>query len=370
MNGRFIKDKIFNHAIKQAYQDVLYQGRQPAVVLFLEIDPSEVDVNVHPAKVEVRFRQSQLIYDFIRKSIQTALAQHKWHSPTSPLAGHHSHPSPTVSTTNDRPAETTNAMPSLDHHWSWPPQSAPSSLKETPTPVELSSAIIEEMHSTTPYTPVAPAAACEMEQPPIQAALAHVHETPPLGYALAQLHGTYILAENDIGLIIVDAHAAHERILYERFKQELADHHLHTQLLLVPITLALTTPDIEMATTHYNVFKELGFDYTIQNPTTLMITTIPQLLNKSPIETLMQDALSELQVHGTSNNIETKINQLLGTLACRSAIHTNFLLNIEEMNQVLRLIETTARSSQCNHGRPTWRQMTMKELDSWFLRGR
>jgi DNA mismatch repair protein MutL len=365
VNGRFIKDKLLNHAIKQAYQDVLYSGRQPAVVLFLDMNPSEVDVNVHPAKLEVRFLHSQLTYEFIRQSLQTALAKRQF--PTASLT---TTPTSSLAASSNLNGNSPISIPSVEtpSNWTWQPKSDPFNAKNASTPPELSSAILEQIHSTNPYTPSTPKAAI-MNQP-TQIVLEHVDQTPLLGYALAQLHGAYILAENESGLIIVDAHAAHERILYERFKQELAHHEVHTQLLLVPITLELTPQEIEAAHTYYAIFKACGFDYSIQEPNTLNITTIPQLLNKSPIETLVQDALSDLHTHGTSDRIEVQLNQLLGTLACRSAIHNHCSLTLEEMNQVLRLMETTERSSQCNHGRPTWRQMTLKELDSWFLRGR
>lgn len=370
VNGRLIKDKIFSHAIKQAYQDVLYQGRQPAVVLFLEIDPYEVDVNVHPTKTEVRFRQAQLIYDFIRQCIKSRLAQQQWHHPSHEItlnAPNVAHPSPLPLDAKNTIKDTSTTQ---SEGWTWQPKSNTSSEESMATPPLLSDQVLEAMHNTTPYTPPKDAQPTVTTTPTTQTVLHDSHATPPLGYALAQLHGTYILAENNTGLIIVDAHAAHERILYERFKTELAEHNLPIQHLLVPVKLALTTQEIETAQTHYALFKQLGFDYAIQDETILTVTTIPQLLQNSAIANLIQDALSELQLHGTSHSIETKMNQLLGTLACRSAIHTNFSLNLDEMNQVLRLIETTARSGQCNHGRPTWRQMTMKELDSWFLRGR
>lgn len=336
VNSRLIRDKRINYAVKQAYQDVLYQGRYPAVILFLTIDPTEIDVNVHPTKAEVRFRQSQLIYNFIRKSLQAALSK----GPSSPSLNSSSVPfvNPAAS-----PSTTVSA---LDEGWDWTPHK-PSFINPT---FESQPEKIESITQATP---------------PLLADI-----LPQLGFALAQLHGIYILAENQTGLIIIDTHAAHERILYEQLKLDIAKAPLPTQQLLVPITLTLNSEASALVKTHAALFERFGFACEHSEPNTLAVRTIPSLLKTIAIGPLLQDVFSDLQVQAQSSRIEQCFDTFLSSLACRSALHAHHKLSIAEMNQLLRQMETTQRSAQCNHGRPSWKQLTLQEMDKWFLRGR
>jgi DNA mismatch repair protein MutL len=354
MNGRLIKDKILSHAVKQAYQDILYRGRQPAVILFLEIEPAEVDVNVHPAKAEVRFRQPQTIYDFIYKAIKKVLATPHLCSPT-PLT------EPLTINTKQLEAQ----WEEIGYAFQKKEFSFPEKNDFPPIlPTELSQI------NTSPITPtqLPPSRLTPPISQPTELALS-VSEHP-LGYALAQLHHTYILAQNNEGLIVVDTHAAHERILYEKFKQAVRNQLEPSQLLLVPIILSLNLQEVELATIHHKLFQHIGFDYEVMSDNTIKVLSIPNWLEEDSIDVLIRGTLSDLNHYETSLRLEEKRNHLLGTLACHRATRANQVLSIQEMNHLLRLIEITPHSGQCNHGRPTWKQITLPELDSWFLRGR
>ncbi len=333
VNGRMVKDKTVAHAIRQAYADVLYHGRHPAFVLYLQIDPAEVDVNVHPAKQEVRFRDGRSVHDFVLRSLKEVLAKTQAGSVESSLPQRAS-----IATT-----------PSYFHGQQ---QSVPLQVNER---IEA----YKELHGD-------PAAQAPQPNAPTVAE----GEAPPLGYALGQLHGVYILAQNEKGLVMVDMHAAHERITYEALKETLAQQTQAAQPLLVPITLIVTEAEVRLLEEHSKLFRELGFDIESMGSDTLVLRSVPELLQKADLADLVRDVLSDLAEHGKSTRMEERINELLSTMACHGSIRANRQLTIEEMNGLLREMEVTERSGQCNHGRPTWIQLSMEDLDKWFMRGR
>lgn len=357
VNRRMVKDKLINHAVKQAYQDVLYSGRHPAFTLFIELDPRAVDVNAHPAKYEVRFRESRSVYDFVKQSLQKALANTRPIPQTIDLA---------VSTTklsassNEKIADSSLKLSDSQQN-TFPLQVPADSTRyaiETDKTLYVSfpkqeADLIEKNPSILNTTPTEDLL-CD----------------PPLGFALAQLHGIYILAENTQGLILVDIHAAHERILYERLKRELKNKGIKTQLLLIPVCLTLSQREIVLLDENANLFNQFGFKFENLGPDTVVIRQIPELLAQSNIEQLVHDVLSDLIQHGNSQLLSEKINELLSSIACHSAIRANRNMTLIEMNQLLRDMEKTSRSNQCNHGRPTWKQWSLSYLDRFFLRGR
>lgn len=357
VNRRMVKDKLINHAVKQAYQDVLYSGRHPAFTLFIELDPRAVDVNAHPAKYEVRFRESRSVYDFVKQSLQKALANTRPIPQTIDLA---------VSTTklsassNEKIADSSLKLSDPQQN-TFPLQVPADSTRyaiETDKTLYVSfpkqeADLIEKNPSILNTTPTEDLL-CD----------------PPLGFALAQLHGIYILAENTQGLILVDIHAAHERILYERLKRELKNKGIKTQLLLIPVCLTLSQREMVLLDENANLFNQFGFKFENLGPDTVVIRQIPELLAQSNIEQLVHDVLSDLIQHGNSQLLSEKINELLSSIACHSAIRANRNMTLIEMNQLLRDMEKTSRSNQCNHGRPTWKQWSLSDLDRFFLRGR
>lgn len=357
VNRRMVKDKLINHAVKQAYQDVLYSGRHPAFTLFIELDPRAVDVNAHPAKYEVRFRESRSVYDFVKQSLQKALANTRPIPQTIDLA---------VSTTklsassNEKIADSSLKLSDPQQN-TFPLQVPADSTRyaiETDKTLYVSfpkqeADLIEKNASILNTTPTEDLLC-----------------NPPLGFALAQLHGIYILAENTQGLILVDIHAAHERILYERLKRELKNKGIKTQLLLIPVCLTLSQREMVLLDENATLFNQFGFKFENLGPDTVVIRQIPELLAQSNIEQLVHDVLSDLIQHGNSQLLSEKINELLSSIACHSAIRANRNMTLIEMNQLLRDMEKTSRSNQCNHGRPTWKQWSLSDLDRFFLRGR
>jgi DNA mismatch repair protein MutL len=357
VNRRIVKDKLINHAVKQAYHDVLYHGRHPAFTLFIELDPYTVDVNAHPAKYEVRFRESRLVYDFVKQSLQKALTNTR---PTVPQTL--SALTPKTELANPLNEKNTTPSPNMA---SYQQNTFPLQVRaDSPTYAtdrDFSSAtakheglLTEKKHSIA--TPANPSedATCDS----------------PLGFALAQLHGIYILAENKQGLILVDIHAAHERILYERLKQDVKNVGIKTQILLIPISVVLTQQEILLLDEYGSEFTQFGFEFENMGPETLIIRQIPELLASRNIEQLVHDVLSDLKQHANSQRIPEKINELLSSIACHSAVRAHRRLTLVEMNQLLRDMEHTSRSNQCNHGRPTWKKLSLSELDRLFLRGR
>ncbi len=337
VNGRMVRDKLAGHAVRQAYHDVLYHGRHPAFVLYFELDPARVDVNAHPAKSEVRFRDSRLVHDFLFYTVHEAL--------TSARAGNAELAPPTM-------------LPATPYS----PQTFPHSTNYgggQQHAIDLS--VREQMHTyaalhAAPGTSIAPTAE--------QAAV------PPLGYALAQLHGIYILAENAAGLVLVDMHAAHERITYERLKAAQSGASMQAQPLLVPVSVAVSAREADAAETQVEWFTQLGFEIDRTGPQQLRVRQVPALLAQADIPSLLRDVLADLLAHGSSVRVAEAQNELLSTMACHGSVRANRRLTLPEMNALLRDMEQTERSGQCNHGRPTWRQMSIEELDRLFLRGR
>ncbi|MCW6027372.1 DNA mismatch repair endonuclease MutL [Stenotrophomonas sp. SRS1] len=370
VNGRSVRDRSVAHAVKMAYGDVLFHGRQPAYVLFLELDPTRVDVNVHPAKHEVRFRDSRLIHDFVYRTLKEALAETR---AGMTAAGAQVHATESVATA--APAYGLPSAGSTGYALAgngaggglggdWRPQQSPLGLRVADAP---------SAYAALYAAPGGTAAASSLPPMPTDNGLpvtAADSGVPPLGYAIAQLHGIYILAENAEGLIVVDMHAAHERIGYERLKTAHDGMGLHAQPLLVPITLAVGERDADTAEREAETLTSLGFEITRAGPGSLHVRSIPALLANAEPEALLRDVLTDLREHGQSRRIASARDELLSTMACHGAVRANRRLTVPEMNGLLRDMEITERSGQCNHGRPTWARFSLAEIDRWFLRGR
>jgi len=335
VNGRVIRDKLVTHAVRQAFQDVLYHGRHPAYVLYLELDPVMVDVNVHPTKHEVRFREGRLVHDFLFRTLHKSLADDR----------------PGVASDTPLQVEQMETEPALASS-SFIQQSVPLKVAERP------------MHYQAGF---------EMQRPDrgnvVAATDAEQNEMPRLGFALAQLQGVYVLAENKEGLVLVDMHAAHERITYERLKRAWDESSIRSQPLLVPVTVAVSRREADLAEEQQAIFEALGLEVDRMGSETLAVRAIPIALHGVDAERLLRDILADLVVYGSSERIRHEINAVLGTMACHGSVRANRRLTIDEMNALLRDMERTERSGQCNHGRPTWTQLGMNELDRLFKRG-
>lgn len=344
VNGRFVRDKLLAHALKQAYHDILHHDRHPAYCLFLTLDPALVDVNVHPAKTEVRFRDSRAVHQFIYHAINKTLAGRAGDTPAAAVQ--------LGATTADTTHLSSTAMPSYAPRPSYtPPYQAamPLGVAQPASYYDLM------MRNATPSS--------------IPPALADTN-THPLGYALGQLHGIYILAQNQTGLILVDMHAAHERIMYEKFKTALDQQTIASQPLLIPVAINVDNLDVATANEHADTLACMGFEIAPLSPTSLAIRAVPQLLQAADPAQLARDLLYELRTSGASNALTEQRNERLSTLACHSAVRANRQLSITEMNALLRDMERTERANQCNHGRPTWFQISLAELDKMFMRGK
>ena len=326
VNGRTVRDKLASHAIRQAYQDVLHHDRHPAYVLFLEIDPAQVDVNVHPTKTEVRFRDSRAVHQFIFHALNKALA--------GATAGAGAARSPVM-------APAVGAFPA-------PMRQAA---------MALSAAEPSVFYETLFRKPVPEMPAPETEE-------------APLGFALAQLSGIYVLSQNRHGLVIVDMHAAHERLLYEKLKGMLDQRQIPMQPLLVPVSFPAEPLDVATAEEHGEVLRTIGFDIAAASPRSLIVRAVPAPLADADARSLANDVLREVRETGASRVLTERRNELLGTMACHAAVRANRKLTVPEMNALLREMEATERSGQCNHGRPTWHQISVAELDKLFMRGR
>jgi DNA mismatch repair protein MutL len=337
VNGRAVRDRTVSHAVRQAYADVLFHGRHPAYVLFLGCDPRQVDVNVHPAKHEVRFREQRLVHAFIYRALHDALAATR--------AGQAVGQAPGMD-----PGAGTGAAPA----WAPPQQSG------------LGLPIREAMTAYAAlYASPTGASSAEVPMPAPDPA-----QALPLGYALAQLHGVFVLAENAQGLVLVDMHAAHERITYERLKAAREDGGIRSQPLLVPLAMAVSEREADLAEQHAATLEGFGFELRRAGPQSLSIRSVPTLLADLDPRTLVLDVLSDLREHGQTRRVQEARNELLSTLACHTSVRANRRLSVPEMNGLLRDMEATERSAQCNHGRPTWVQLSKSELDRLFLRGR
>ena len=359
VNGRFVRDKVIGHALREAYRDVLHGSRQPAVCLFIDIDPSLVDVNVHPAKTEVRFRDSRAVHQFVFHAIQRTLAAPVQADSTVPLI--------------ERPAPTVDTPPPSNFTYT-PPRQAGLGIAEPAAAAYLAFARAAQNIDRAPTTSNAPRpefSPLTVEHHPQSALneLAQEREGPPLGYALAQLHGIYILAQNARGLILIDMHAAHERILYEKLKTAFDQRAVATQNLLIPAVFSADPHDIAAIEEHADALAELGFSITALGPNQLGVRAVPALLQSGDPAALARSLISELREHGISQLATVRRNELLATMACHGAVRARRQLTVPEMNALLRQMEETERAGQCNHGRPTWTELTLEQLDKFFLRG-
>jgi len=365
VNGRMVRDKLVTHAIRQAYQDVIYHGRHPAYVLFLSLSPTLVDVNAHPTKHEVRFRDSRLVHGFIYRTLEDAIAQIR--------VGHAPAEDEFVNAVNETQSPIVNHTSQTS---TYPPASKPSQAAATHSSSprqqqNLGLNVAEQIASYAALraTQSAKPASAGRAVPPNPSTLHHDEEKPPLGFAIAQLQGVYILAENDQGMIVVDMHAAHERISYERMKRAHDKEEIKTQPLLLPITVHVSEREVHAADEFQSIFTEFGFEVQSMGPETLVVRQVPAILRDANVDALVRDVLSDLISYGNSDRIREHRNELLSTMACHGSVRANRRLTVLEMNALLRDMERTERSGQCNHGRPTWVQLTMKDLDKMFMRG-
>lgn len=355
VNQRVIKDRLVAHAIKQAYRDVMYSDRHAAFVLYLELDAATVDVNVHPTKHEVRFRDGRTVHDFLFRSIHKSIAgirpqDRLAHEPIQQQAINQQ-ADPVQQRMGFAANQATQNHP-IEWHSTQPSQQDVSAQRQFYSDLSQFAA-----SQSTSYERVS-------DLSPTQS------DAPPLGFAIAQLHGIYILSQTEQGLIIVDMHAAHERIVYERMKVAYAQKQIASQPLLVPVSIAVSEKEADFAEQYDALFTDLGFTLQRAGEESLLIRQMPAMLNNKHVEQLVRDVLSDLISFGTSDRIEAEINTILGTMACHGAVRANRQLSIAEMNGLLRDMEATERSGQCNHGRPTWTLLSMSELDKLFLRGR
>ncbi len=354
VNGRVVRDKVVSHALRLAYQDVLHHGRHPAYVLYLEIPPADVDVNVHPGKHEVRFRESRLVHDFLARTVKAALAHS---APEAPAVR------PIFASSSSTPAATASGS--------------------APTARGFTSSIWQpRMQQAMPLRPTEAAAALYAAEPAsdeIQggglvarepSAAEAADDSQPLGRAIAQLHGVYILAENRHGLVIVDMHAAHERIVYERLKLGREGEGIRVQPLLVPVTLRLSVAEADLVEDSRDMLVGLGLEVERMGMEGAVVRAVPALLCDADVERLVRDVVADIRTWGDSDRVRERIDEMLATMACHGAVRANRRLTLAEMDSLLRDMERTERSGQCNHGRPTWTQLDMKALDSLFMRGR
>ncbi|MDR6407697.1 DNA mismatch repair endonuclease MutL [Paraburkholderia terricola] len=399
VNGRFVRDKLLTHAVRAAYEDVLHGDRYPSYVLFLDLPPEAVDVNVHPSKIEVRFRDSRSIHQFVFHAVQRALARHAGASPETTAGGHAAHPEASMggpasfgatplgaagaasfgtsagaggfgggSGSSSQPGNTWMrqarmtqgtlpvAQPLAFYDALFGRRDTNAGAVEGATLFEARDSATE---TTAPYNASAPYASPAF----------NVADEQPLGFALGQIHGIYVLAQNAHGLVIVDMHAAHERILYEQFKNALADRTIAVQPLLIPQTMQADPIEIGTVEEERDTLDALGFDLAVLSPTTLAIRAVPALLKDADLQALARAVLSDLHAFGGSRVLTERQHELLGTLACHHAVRANRRLTLDEMNALLRQMEATERADQCNHGRPTWYQLTLSDLDRLFMRG-
>ncbi|MGD8788864.1 MAG: DNA mismatch repair endonuclease MutL [Burkholderiales bacterium] len=351
VNGRFVRDRVLVHAIREAYHDVLHHDRHPAYVLFLELDPALVDVNVHPSKTEVRFRESRAVHQFVFHALEKAL------SATRPGAA-----AGTVGS-NDNVVHVAH-IPSLPStRPPAPPGQNRTSFATRQASMPLRAAQAEQFYSLLFARPEVAEAGADSGDAPLP------EEDHPLGFALAQLAGIYILARNSAGLVVVDMHAAHERIVYESLKAAIDSDCVPTQTLLIPTTI--TASELEVATVEENgdLLGTLGFDMAVIAPNAVAVRAIPSLLGNADAARLAHETLREIAEYGAGRVLTERRNEMLSTMACHGAVRANRQLTVAEMNALLRDMEATERSGQCNHGRPTWFQITLAELDRMFMRG-
>ncbi|SNX61043.1 DNA mismatch repair protein MutL [Nitrosomonas ureae] len=345
VNHRFINDKLISHALREAYRDVLHLERHPAFVLFLDIHPGSVDVNVHPTKIEVRFREPRALHQFIFHAINKALSSaHKESSSGEPA--------------------------SIARPYSIYPKTGPAQGGTVSQPASSYGTLFGTDVRAIPTTPVNIAPTAPAIKPDKSIAIGNNQNDHSLGFALGQLHGIYILAQNARGLIVVDMHAAHERILYEKLKQALDQHEIPMQPLLIPVTFYAEHLEIATIEENQTILDQLGFEIAVLSPTTVAVRAVPATLQHADIAQLARDILREIREYGASQILTAKRNEMLATMACHGAIRANRNLTLEEMNALLREMEMTERADQCNHGRPTWFETSLADLDKLFMRGK
>jgi DNA mismatch repair protein MutL len=339
VNGRYVRDKLIVHALKEAYRDVLHHQLNPAYCLFINLPPDLVDVNVHPAKTEIRFRDSRGVHQFLFHAVERLLS--------APAATEH----------------VAVAAESMPPNVSRPAWTAP---QQAAMPLQVNEAMGF----------YAPLVAHPSSGVPLQSSVATLaasesgHDTPALGYALAQLHGVYVLAQNALGLVLVDMHAAHERVVYEKLKAALDARAVPAQTLLIPVALTVDARDVAEISPHLEPLREIGFELSITSPTSVAVRSVPWLLKDADPVELTRAVLAEVAEFGVARLLAERRNELLATLACHGAVRANRRLTLPEMNALLREMEATERAGQCNHGRPTWFQVSLRELDAMFMRGR
>ena len=377
LNGRLVRDKTIVHAVRLGYQDVLFHGRHPVYVLMMQMDPAAVDVNVHPTKHEVRFRDSREVHNFIYRSVKNTVQQSATEQGAVTLEENQKVAQPGINA--EAQAEKEPVQPKHQQSFSLSnsynsPNSLPNNLSNQGSAKDFSASQSFQQPSKSanlgqsyPEKPQFMNQAIEDGDAPSYAT--EQKEDQPLGYALAQLHGIYILAQNAEGLVLVDMHAAHERITYEAFKTKLDAETLQQQPLLVPVSISVSADEITAWQAQPKLFAELKMDVEQLADDTLVVRAVPDLLSNADIAQLVRDVLADIVTLGQSNRIEATMHEILSSMACHGSVRANRALSVDEMNALLRDMERTERSGQCNHGRPTWVQMDMKLLDSWFKRG-
>ncbi len=355
-----MRDKVIAHALREAYRDVLHGSRQPAVCLFVNIDPALVDVNVHPAKTEVRFRDSRAMHQFVFHAIQRTLA------------------APVQAETREFPRWSERSDARKTGKFQISPRTTPPPLRHQGTlgvAEPAAAAYLAFARATQGIGAPASTSAAAPQFTPAEAVdrapqeVPLGYDSPPLGYALAQLHGIYILAQNARGLVLVDMHAAHERILYEKLKTALDNRQIATQALLIPAVFSADPLDIAAVEEHADALADLGFQIAPLGPNQLGVRSVPALLQSGDPAALARSLIAELREHGITQLATARRNELLATMACHGAVRARRLLTVPEMNALLRQMEETERAGQCNHGRPTWTELPLAELDRLFLRG-
>ena len=357
VNGRYVRDKVITHALREAYRDVLHGSRQPAVCLFVNIDPALVDVNVHPAKTEVRFRDSRAMHQFVFHAVQRTLA--------TPVQGATNEIAPAAPQGYFLRGAVDGQKAANSE---FPPYSPPPLRHQSTLGVAEPAAAAYLTFARATQDIGAPAST-SASAPQFTPAEAVDRNSPPLGYALAQLHGIYILAQNARGLVLVDMHAAHERILYEKLKTAFDDRQISTQALLIPAVFSADPLDIAAVEEHAEALADLGFSITALGPNQLGVRSVPALLQSGDPAALARSLIAELREHGITQLATARRNELLATMACHGAVRARRLLTVPEMNALLRQMEETERAGQCNHGRPTWTELALDQLDKLFLRG-
>ena len=369
VNGRLVRDKLVTHAVRQAYHDVLFHGRYPVYVLYLEIDPSLVDVNTHPAKLEVRFRDSRLVHDFLFRGLHRCLAEARPGSGGErldlPVSGGFAHDRPEDAAERSDGMHRGEPVPAIgaaaaDNHPYQKPV-LPGRQEGLPLDVKESIELYAALHGKS---------ATEEQPSPMAEQRRQEGDMPPLGFALTHLHNIYILAESENGLVLVDAHAAHERITYEKLKHQYANGQMPVQPLLLPVRIMVSEAEANLAEQERDALLKVGVEIDRAGPETVTVRALPAQLGPIDAETLIRDMIADISEFGSSRRIEQRIDELFSTMACHASVRAHRRLTTAEMNALLREMESTERSGQCNHGRPTWVELSKKELDKFFLRGR